>query len=136
MPVEAKDSGFSLLEILVVMAITAMVATVLTATTLRPRAQDDGWRIGFSRFLREARMTALREARPVLVRLEGKSGEMGGKRFSWADPPAFYLANGTNTDAADLLIDADGWVLSAPLVISRAGQSRDVSELLQAAEGP
>lgn len=136
MPVDAKDSGFSLLEILVVMAITAMVATVLTATTLRPRAQDDGWRIGLSRFLREARMTALREAKPVLVRLEGKSAEMGGKRFSWADPVARYLAHGANIDAAELLIDADGRVLSAPLVVSRAGQSRDVSELLQAAEGP
>jgi type II secretion system protein H len=125
-----RDAGFSLLEVLVVLAIAAMVATVLTATILRPHAAEQRWATDLSHFLRAARANALRTGTPVVVSLEGEKAQSGAASFTWPAPAATYQVSGGDRTTALVMLDAAGFAISGPVSVTRSGQSWDISQLL------
>lgn len=125
-----QDAGFSLLEVLVVLAIAALAATGVTAAILQPRAEGLRWATELSHFLREARGTALRTGAPVVVSLSGGKAQAGNASLAWPPPAATYRPSGPESSAALLLLDGAGAVIAGPTAVTRAGQSWDVSRLL------
>lgn len=130
-----QDTGFSLLEVLVVLAITALVATVLAATILRSRTAEERWAADLSRFFREARATALRTGTPVVVGLAGDNARTGATSLGWTAPAVTYQVSGTEQTTALLLLDGTGFAIAGPVSVTRAGESWDVSQLLSSS-GP
>lgn len=130
-----QDTGFSLLEVLVVLAITALVATVLTATMARPLAVEQRWAKDLSQFLREARVTALRTGTPVVVSLSTDKAQAGSARFTWPPPAATYQVSGSERTTTHLLLDAAGSAIAGPTSVTRSGQRWDFTQLLSSS-GP
>lgn len=132
---QPPDAGFSLLEVLVVLAITAMMATVLTALILRPGAAETRWATDLSHFLREARATALRTGTPVVVSLTSNRAQIGAASFVWPAPAVTYQMNGSERTTALLLLDAAGSAITGPTSVTRSDQRWDVTQLLNSS-GP
>ena len=127
----ASEAGFSLLEVLVVLAIVATIAVMLTATLAVPN-RSTSWATDLSRFLKDARATALRSGTPVAVVLDSQQARAGDKTLSWQPPVATYLTDGTVLPSSVLVLDASGSAIVGPTTIVRDGQNWVLDDLLVA----
>lgn len=128
----ASNSGFSLLEVLVVLAIGATVFVVLAATLISPN-RGTRWTADISRFLADAQVTALRSGAPLAVVLDADQARAGGRVLVWPPPVATYVTEGEAHPSAVLVLDSHGVAILGPTTIARDGQTWTVDDLLLAA---
>lgn len=116
---EAGSNGFTLLETLVVVAITALIASIVAANmerTLEALSLQQNVRL-LQADLRVARATALRTGKSVDLEATNR-----GREYDWIGGSRFLPAGITLSMARPFVVYPDGSVDAPTMVMSSAGR--------------
>lgn len=127
------DAGFTVLELLIVLAITAMAVSVVAAGLVVRTDRPDTTVEEIQTFFSEAKASVMFDGRDAVILLTPVSASFGEKKLSW-DPvkTGMSLAIDGKTNGGSLVVFADG-TLSGSVEIVSGNKSIRVSGVVRSA---
>ena len=122
-----RDSGFTVLELLIVLAITAMAASVVVAGLIMRTETKDVTPDDVQTFFSEAKTSVMRDGRDAVMVLTPGSMSFQDKTLSWDMlQTGMSLLLPVETGGNSIVLFADG-TISDPVEIVTAGKSQQMS---------
>ena len=113
-----NDAGMTVLELLVVLAIGAVIATLVAASV--PRSGDRPQSDDPASFLADARVEAAATGRPVRVAIAAGSMSYGDRSASWGSDVTVTL--GTRAAGGYVVFHGDGTIVGPEIGIVTGGR--------------
>lgn len=120
---DAPEAGFTLLEVLIVLAIVAAMSVILSASIVhRPAAPD--WPGLMGSIAREAERQSLSAGTPLLLLIAANEARLGQASWHWDSPAAVVTSPaGTSFPAHIVFENGRMQTVSGPLVVTRGSDT-------------